>query len=936
MAQPERIERARALAEQARQALAILLEGFGAAAARARRLRAATPVSIWDTASGDPEHLLQGLVNAVVRLRFLLLAEDRQQAAWVRPDMGLRALHRQLEDSTADLSSQHQAWLTICELFRSVRGHGSAGPLFVAVQQTRLFDPDAFPFLEGRSGDDATSAQTIDDETVRRLLHTLTHLDGEPLDHAAVGLEHLGSAYETLISQRLTPAPIGDAPAWWKLEPSDRRRRMGAHYTPRSLSRPIVERGLEPLLRCLGERPSSEAIASLIVCDPAMGGGAFLLEACSALADKLHDAWHAEGTLDAEPRRDSRMEARRRVASRCLHGADTDPVAVELAKLSLWLLVGDTSLPWTFADRTLRCGNALVGLSLEQLRAFHWLGGPALADLQPLFDDGHRAADARLLGDLVIGAYFAASGNPAREQERQRRLGLVRRWLEGDHAVRSELAALQADLRARTKTLHWPLEHPELFQVDRPDPLDPSRRVRGVDAIIGNPPFLGGKRISTEHGDAFADWLRQIHGASKNVDLAAHFFRRADTLIASRGTTSLIATNTLAEGDTRRDGLRYLLAESGQRIYDAVRSRPWPGEAAVHVAVVHLAKGLPSTCLPVRLDGREVARVSSRLRAMREHPEAQPLAQSRGLCFIGCFLRGKGFVLSADEAAPLRERGDNGLRLKPFLGGEEVNTSPEQMFNRYVIDFDDLPLEQAEAWPELLAILRERVLPMRAKLKDRGIDLGHKRRWWQFANPRPELRAALAGLPRCLVAPRVTKHLTFAFQPTDRVFSDQLCVFALDGYDSFALLQSRVHESWARLHSSTLGEGLRYTPSDSVETFVAPHPWRRRHAPLHLVGEQLYRRRAHHLLASGRGLTQLYNQLGDPAQQTDAVTELRRLHEAVDRATLDAYGFDDLPVPPFCPTSDTEQARLEAFRDEVVERLYELNLRTAEGERTSS
>ncbi len=470
--------------------------------------------------------------------------------------------------------------------------------------------------------------------------------------------------------------------------------------------------------------------------------------------------------------------------------------------------------------------------------------------------------------------------------------------------------------------LHWPLAFPELGLGGG----------GGSDAFIGNPPFLGGKRISTEHGDRFAHWLQALHNASKNVDLAAHFFRRAGSLLAARGTIGFIATNTLAEGDTRRDGLRQLLA-AGHVIYDAVPSRPWPGQAAVHIAIVHLAKGFEPQLLSPQLDGRQVETISSMLRAMPERPDPLSLQSSRQRCFIGCFLRGRGFVLTRKEGEVLRDKELHRDRVRPFLGGEEVNSSPVQSFDRYVIDFGSLELDEARRWPELLSLLEQRVRPGREILKDHGVDLGHKRRWWQFANPRPELRAALAELSRCLVAPRVSKHLSFAFQPTDRVLSDQLCVFALDDLTSFAILQSRVHECWARLQSSTMGEGLRYAPSDCVETFPAPLPWGARDPQLRTVGKRLYERRAAHLVKNRKGLTKTYNQLKDPQSQSRAVTELRRLHEEMDRAVLVAYGWADIEVPPFCPAAPEDHRAVEGFVDEVIDRLFVLNAVRAAEER---
>ncbi|HTN92510.1 MAG TPA: DNA methyltransferase [Sorangium sp.] len=753
------------------------------------------------------------------------------------------------------------------------------------------------------------------------------------------------------------------------LQPVAERRRTSSHYTPRSLSAPIVARTLEPLLRQLGDEPPSEALLGLTVCDPAMGSGAFLMEACRYLADQVVAAWTREAA-----RGDAGAAGR-------LAGAGDG--AVSLARLSLWLVTLARDEPFTFVDHALRHGDSLVGLDLAQLRAFHWEPAAPVSpfreavdaaveaalrlrrQLAPAEGEGARhdnasrhnaslvqvaeAAEeaeaaigrARLLGDLVVGAFFAHAKDRDRQRERGRRAELAAAWLRSGQPPPEELLAMQRALRGGAPgglpplpAFHWALEFPEVFQEARAaDSLSEGAReprAARLDAFVGNPPFLGGKRISTDHGDVYAAWLERLHGATKNTDLAAHFFRRAAALLGRRGTVGLIATNTIAQGDTRRSGLQPLVEGGRAVIYHAVRSAPWPGDAAVHVAVVHLAVGMSpgDGAPPALLDGRPVRHINSHLRAMPERPDPRPLRASRDLCFIGCFLRGGGFVLTEGEGRSLRA-GDPaaGEVLRPFLGGEEVNSSPSHSPHRYVIDFGERGLDEAGRWPALLAIVRSRVKPERDRLRSTGVDAGHRARWWQFANPRPELRRRIAPLRRCLVAARVTKHLCFAFQPVDRTFSDQLCVFAIEDCARFAVLQSRAHEAWARLLSSTMGEGLRYAPSDCVETFPFPRP---EHLDpgglLDAAGERLYAARAHLMAELGEGLTAMYNLLKDPACERPGVVELRRLHEELDRAVLDAYGFDDIEVPPYtAPSSPGEGREAGAFEDQVIDRLFALN-----------
>jgi hypothetical protein len=186
---------------------------------------------------------------------------------------------------------------------------------------------------------------------------------------------------------------------------------------------------------------------------------------------------------------------------------------------------------------------------------------------------------------------------------------------------------------------------------------------------------------------------------------------------------------------------------------------------------------------------------------------------------------------------------------------------------------------------------------------------------------------------RCIVAPGVCKHLVFSFQPTSRIFSQQLYVFPFKEATSFAVLQSRIHETWARLLSSTMKTDLRYAASDCFETFPFPQPAPRTVLPeLEAIGEGLYAARAQYMVDTNQGLTKTYNALKDYACVDPRILDLRRLHEDMDRAVLAAYGWSAIPVPPYCPLTDEDRAGLQAFEDEVIDHLYVLNAERAREE----
>jgi N-6 DNA Methylase len=765
------------------------------------------------------------------------------------------------------------------------------------------------------------------------------------------------------------------------IQPGPERRRTSSHYTPRELTEPIVARTLEPLIRAMGTEPPSTTLLNLVVCDPAMGSGAFLVAACRYLADHVVAAWTREGRMEVigDAHDDVVNHARRLVAQRCLYGVDKNKYAVQLARLSLWLVTMARNEAFTFVDHALRHGDSLVGLNFDQIKAFHWKPAEqvelsstllnealdeaigirqqiqALAEVgtfaaqrekeRLLFDAEDALGRVRLVGDLVIGAFFSQAKDKDREKERNRRLALVEQWLaversghsEEASGLLSELRELQAELKRTQVPFHWMLEFPEVFYAERPDPLDGGRRNRAawVDAFVGNPPFSGKNGIRTAGGPHYLDWLMTLRPEVRgrpNTDLCAYFFRQAADLVGGNGTVALLATNTISQGDSRLVGLKPLLDRAA--IYDATTSLQWPGDAAVRVSVVHLAFGtIAKIGLVCCLDGARVDGIDSRLTEGPDRPEQAQLDANKGLAFTGGKLVGIGLAVSTDQHVALVDQDPSNAKiLRPYLGGEEVNSNVLGRFDRYMIDFTDYTLEQAQQWPLLLKIVEEQVRPSRER-DNRGT---YRTYWWRPGESGGALYAALAGVSRCLVTARVTKHLMFSFQEPSTFFSEQLYVFALAHQTHFAVLQSRVHEPWARLLSSSLEDRLRYAASDCFETFPFPLVDPRSVLPrLEAVGGSLYESRAAFMLDTGHGLTKTYNALKDFTCNDARILELRTLHEALDRAVLDVYGWADIAVPPYCPRSSTEKSLILAFESEVIHRLLLLNTHRATEERAA-
>ena len=803
--------------------------------------------------------------------------------------------------------------------------------------------------------------RVLQDATDQRLMGN----EGAALRNARKPSE-IAAAIDSKIDRDATPDMLpSNTPV---LQPTDERRRSGSHYTPRALTEPIVSEALRPILERLGPSARPTEILDLKILDPATGSGAFLVEACRQLSARLVEAWSIHGrpsslALDE----DELVHATRLVAQRCLYGVDRNPMAIDLARLSLWLATFARDHEFTFIDHALRHGDSLVGLTRKQIEGFHWkadasrfqMGVEAIpvservtrvSELRQLIrevgDDAPQQELLQLLnetqlelmsvrhfGNLVLTAFFGEDRPNSRETKRREYANLV--TLDRADGVRVSLADMEPPL----VPFHWEIEFPEVFERENP----------GFDAIIGNPPFAGKNTIGNSNAAGYLDWLRQLHTASHgNSDLVAHFFRRAFNLVREDGVAGLIATNTIGQGDTRSTGLRWI-CKNGGTVYSARRRIKWPGEAAVVVSVVHIIKGAATG---LRLDGREVDFISAFLFHGGGHDDPERLAANSGKSFQGSILLGMGFTFddtaTKNNATPLSEmyrliQGNprNGEVIFPYIGGQEVNTSPTHDFHRYAIDFFDRDLRQASKWGDLIAIVRESVKPERDHQKRKAL----RERWWQYAEKRPGLVAAIAGLDRVIVINcGATPHHAFTFLPARMVFANTLAVFPFETFAAFCALQSRSHEIWTRFFGSSLEDRLRYTPTDCFETFPFPVGWEA-DSTLEAAGKEYYEFRAALMVQNNEGLTKTYNRFHDPDEPSPDIIELRRLHSAMDRAILDAYDWDDIATGcEFLLDYEIDEGWgkkkkpwryrwPDGIRDEVLARLMTLNGKRALDER---
>jgi len=1019
------------LAEQVLVALNELLRGFYAADVRTRRSLTV------DLATRDPEHLYSGLLTALLRLVFVLYAEDRdlfpRNEVWEQ-NYSLGGLFERLRGDAAlfpdTMDDRYGAWAQLLALWRLVYWGGSHADLRLVARRGRMFDPDRFPFIEGRPGAAApVDIPAISDGVVWRILQGLMMLDGDRLSYRTLDVEQIGSVYQSVMGfsielttgpslairpqksvaasatinlEHLLSQPATKRPEWIQkrtdrkvstkvaaavkaaktiteleailasvidlkltpkvlpegvpvLQPTEMRRRSGSHYTPRALTAPIVAETLRPILERFGADATAEEILGLRVLDPALGSGAFLVEACRQLGDRVVSAWERHGSTPALPSdEDALLHARRLVAQRCLYGVDRNATAADLAKLSLWLATLAKDHEFTFVDHAIRHGDALVGLSREQLGSLHWAPHGSLqlpfvaqlvraalksaeegrerirsaeegstdAELQILLSQVERnVANVRLIGNALLTAFFANDKPKAREAARGDIVSML------GHEQWPALLSKFANDERTLSPFHWHLEFPEIFE----------RSNAGFDAIVGNPPYAGKNTIIAANPKNYIAWLQTLHeGAHGNADLVAHFFRRAFALLRDGGTLGFIATKTIRQGDTRNTGLCWI-RHNGGTIYSATRRYRWPGEAAVIVSVVHLVRGGYHGV--VRLDGRAVKQITAYLFDQGGDDDPARLAANANLSFVGSYPLGMGFIFDDTDPKGLASTTDlmeeliakdptNRELIKPYVGGDDVLTAPQHRGRRYIIDFGGMSLEEASQWPELLEIVRSKVKPQR----DADNRPGRRRYWWRFAERAVGLYAAIAKNARVLVTPRTAARFAFTFLESGSVYEDRLVVVSLDSWAAFAVLQSRLHEIWSLFFGYSLEDRPCYAPSDVFQTFPFPNAWSTSRK-LDAIGRVYFERRAQLMITNNEGLTRTYNRFHNSSDKSPPIESLRQLHNELDRAVLDAYGWFDISedaafVPEWGDEAESDAMRYGwsmATRDDVLARLLRLN-----------
>jgi hypothetical protein len=623
---------------------------------------------------------------------------------------------------------------------------------------------------------------------------------------------------------------------------------------------------------------------------------------------------------------------------------DINPLAVEMAKLSLWLLTLAKDKPFEFLDHAIRCGDSLVGIhNLDQLRKFNLDGkgednslflqfldpkiNEAIAlrrqitEMQANTVEDVEAQDRMLreandkidrlkcAADFLIAAEFTPGS--AADKRAARDDAAIKVAL---HFNDSDLPTFRREAQKALKgqvTFHWPLEFPEVM-VER----------GGFDAFVGNPPFMGGRLIGRALSDSYHDYLEHLRNYVKgSPDLCCYFFLRDISLLRQSGALGLLATKSISETGNRSVGLDQLIA-NGATIYSARTTIPWPGTAAIFVSCVHLYQGNWQGAS--YLDFRHVAHIDGGLTECLIEQEPFKLATMQGRFSQGQDLMGLGFELTAEDRNLLiAQDAASSDVIRPLFKGDDIANSPSLSPCRWAIYFGKMTEVEARQYKPVFARVETLVKPFRDKLTGQI----HEKCFWRYWDYRPRLVIEMESRPGLLALPRVSKYFAFRRVPTGNVYNEKTKLLFFHQWRDFAVLQSSLHQEWVYARCGTLGATtINYSTSAALETWVMPL-WDNGGVECDQIGESYHRHRDTIMSHRIEGLTKTYNRFHDASNIGEDITELRRLQAAMDEAVCKVYRWDDIHLNhDFFQTKYGKRFTIsEPARREVLARLLKLN-----------
>jgi hypothetical protein len=542
-------------------------------------------------------------------------------------------------------------------------------------------------------------------------------------------------------------------------------------------------------------------------------------------------------------------------------------------------------------------------------------------------------------------------------------------YLYGTKGVPGQASAKSIVVCIEKNFFHWFLEFPEIFING------------GFDCILGNPPFLNGTDITRLYNDAYNEYLVLYFNAfSKKTDICGYFFRRDFDLINLNGFLSLIATNTISQGTTRKSSLD-AIEEKGGRIIFAIDSVKWPGKASVIISMIAITK--INKEIKAILNGKEEKYITPLLKASVEKEETPfILSENIGKAFQGSCPYGDEFILEIQQSQNYYQKQGYIDVIRPYIGGHDLNNQISREIPRLIINFKELDEFEARkyVWPfeYLEANLKPKRILMDARKYPRLVN-----EWWKFWHSRQELyrNIEILKLTQVFARSRVSNLHMLDKIPQDWTFSEALVIYLFDSYEYFSLLQSSIHQYWAEKYRSTMKTDTRYIVSDCFETFPFPHvKFQNNQQILVTIGKQYCEIREWLMSQLKLGLTKTYNLFHNKELRTITADEerledklfekkfgknlsflrkhlaktpgtisfneavyqvfkLRDLHIEMDKAVLDAYGWSDIPLKhdfyevDYLPENDRVRYTIHPdARREILKRLLELNHKIHEEE----
>ncbi len=424
-----------------------------------------------------------------------------------------------------------------------------------------------------------------------------------------------------------------------------------------------------------------------------------------------------------------------------------------------------------------------------------------------------------------------------------------------------------------------------------------------ADAIIGNPPFLGGNRIRQELGDEYIERVfDKFPNVKSQVDFCCYWFRLSHENLSKKKRAGLVGTNTISQGNSRSASLDYIIQEGGF-VHDAVSTQRWSGDAKVHVSLVNWCYQEPEEFY---LDSTPVKRITASLKSDISVSEALNIKANRNFCFEGAKPNAKNFLISEELVDEWIENDTkNRSVLKLFLDASDLAQTSNGLPGRWIIDFENHTLEEVSVFELPFAHVKKHVKPERESCREQVL----REKWWRFKRTHATLRNALEPLDEYFAIPAHSKWFVFLPCNGNWLPGNSTKVVTSDDYYLLGILTSDAHRTWVRAQSSTLKGDTRYTHKTCFETFPFPQ------TPTPAIVQQirdkaieLHQYRSDQMEQKQWGITKLYNAYFD-----EPASQLYKLHKQLDALVLQAYNFSP--------------------DDDLLEKLLALNLELAEKEK---